>query len=316
MTKLLTVFCLITSCALHAQQINYTWDGGNGSNGLGDYGIVTRANTGQATLGAEGNGDLYANLGLGTNISGTRRFWLISKRTSLENHGLHFYFYDGTSFKAPTLALASNGFVGIGTALPYHRLEIAETSGSASLGIKGKLDSKIIFEPSDGSDRFTIWANMDYVTANDLLRFGAGQAPDILALKGDGNVGIGTITPDAKLTVKGDIHTSEVRVDLTGALQGPDYVFEKDYNLLPLSEIEAYINENKHLPEVPSAKEMETNGLNLKEMNLLLLKKVEELTLHLIEQNKDIQALKSDNAALKKEQKENTEKIKQLLRNK
>jgi hypothetical protein len=69
-------------------------------------------------------------------------------------------------------------------------------------------------------------------------------------------------------------------------IQGPDYVFESDYDLLPLAELEAYIRQNKHLPEVPSAKEMEANGLNLKEKNLLLLKKVEELTLHVIEQNK------------------------------
>jgi hypothetical protein len=75
---------------------------------------------------------------------------------------------------------------------------------------------------------------------------------------------------------------------MNGPLAGPDYVFEKDYNLLPLSELETYINQNKHLPEVPSAKEMDANGLNLKEMNLILLKKVEELTLHLIEQNKVI----------------------------
>lgn len=111
-----------------------------------------------------------------------------------------------------------------------------------------------------------------------------------MTINGDGNVGIGTTSPDAMLTVKGDIHTQEVRVDLD--VPGPDYVFEKDYNLQSLSEIEAYINENKHLPEVPSAKEMEANGLNLKEMNLLLLKKVEELTLHLIEQQKQIEELK------------------------
>jgi hypothetical protein len=113
-----------------------------------------------------------------------------------------------------------------------------------------------------------------------------------------GNMGIGTTTPDSKLAVKGHIHTQEVRVDLMGAV-APDYVFEKDYNLLPLSELETYITQNKHLPEVPSAKEMEADGLNLKEMNLLLLKKVEELTLHLIEQQKDIKKLKTEVSTLK-----------------
>ncbi len=112
----------------------------------------------------------------------------------------------------------------------------------------------------------------------------------------NGNVGIGvtTIYPDEKLTVKGKIHAQEVRVDLNGSV-APDYVFEENYNLKSLQEIETYINKNKHLPEVPSAKEMETDGVYLKKMNLLLLKKIEELTLYLIEQNKRIEKLELEN---------------------
>jgi hypothetical protein len=81
------------------------------------------------------------------------------------------------------------------------------------------------------------------------------------------------------------VHAKEVKVDLN--VPGPDYVFEKDYNLMSLEEIKAYIEKHKHLPEVPSAKEMETNGVNLSEMNMILLKKVEELTLHVIELKKE-----------------------------
>jgi hypothetical protein len=119
----------------------------------------------------------------------------------------------------------------------------------------------------------------------------------VLSLVRGGNVGIGTPSPDAKLAVNGTIHTKEVKVDLIG---WPDYVFEPTYNLKPLSEIETYIKENKHLPEVPSAKEVEKNGVQLGEMNMLLLKKIEELTLHLIKQqsmieaqNKEIEKLKN-----------------------
>jgi hypothetical protein len=97
-----------------------------------------------------------------------------------------------------------------------------------------------------------------------------------------GNIGMGTSSPDTKLTVKGVIHTNEVRVDVNSPIEVGDYVFEKNYNLLTLPEVESYINENKHLPEVPSANQMVDEGLNLKEMNLLLLKKVEELTLYVI----------------------------------
>jgi hypothetical protein len=114
-----------------------------------------------------------------------------------------------------------------------------------------------------------------------------------------GNVGIGTETPNQKLTVNGTIYGKEVKVDLN--VPGPDYVFESTYNLSPLTEIETYIKANKHLPEVPSAKEMEANGINLSEMNMLLLKKVEELTLHLIELKKENEMQKKSNNELKKD---------------
>jgi len=103
-------------------------------------------------------------------------------------------------------------------------------------------------------------------------------------------VGIGTTAPDEKLTVKGKIHTQEVRVDMTGPLV-PDYVFANDYKLKTLQEVEDYIKANKHLPEIPSAKEIEKNGLMLAEMNMSLLKKMEEMTLYMIEQNKKIENL-------------------------
>nr|WP_315176495.1 tail fiber protein [uncultured Flavobacterium sp.] len=104
-----------------------------------------------------------------------------------------------------------------------------------------------------------------------------------------GKVGIGTTTPDEKLTVKGKIHTQEVRVDMAGPLV-PDYVFAPDYDLKPLSEVAQYIKENRHLPEIPSAKEIEANGLHLAEMNMKLLKKIEELTLYVMQQDKKITA--------------------------
>ena len=111
-----------------------------------------------------------------------------------------------------------------------------------------------------------------------------------------GKVGIGNRTPDAELAVSGKIHAERVKVDLT--VPGPDYVFEPDYNLLSLEEINRYVKEHKHLPEVPSAKEMEKSGIQLGEMSMLLLKKVEELTLHQITLLERLQQLEKQNLEL------------------
>jgi hypothetical protein len=100
-----------------------------------------------------------------------------------------------------------------------------------------------------------------------------------------GNVGIGTINPDAKLAVNGTVHSKEVKVDLN--VPAPDYVFANDYKLRSLQEVETYVNQNSHLPEIPSAAEFEKNGIQLAEMNMALLKKVEELTLYIIQMEKN-----------------------------
>tara|TARA_R110000796_G_scaffold250650_2_gene380103 strand:+ start:998 stop:1807 length:810 start_codon:yes stop_codon:yes gene_type:complete len=108
-------------------------------------------------------------------------------------------------------------------------------------------------------------------------------------LQSSGNVGIGTTTPDSKLTVKGNIHAEEVKVDLS--VPAPDYVFKEDYKLKTLEETQKYINENGHLPNIPSAKEFEENGVELGVMNMKLLEKIEELTLYILEQDKKLKEM-------------------------
>jgi len=238
------------------------------------------------SLGAEGS----ERPRIGFHVSdNNRRFKIELQDVNQASERLGFFTNAaGAWAETEVFTIGKSGKIGIGTTVPDNKLEVTDNFGTPTFGIRGHRDSKIIFEPDDGSDRFTIWSDMESSTYSDLLRFGAANSPDILVIRGDGNVGIGTTTPDTKLTVKGVIHTNEVRVDMNAPIQGPDYVFEKDYDLLPLSELETYIKQNKHLPEVPSAKEMEAEGLNLKEMNLLLLKKVEELTLHILNQQKQI----------------------------
>jgi hypothetical protein len=160
----------------------------------------------------------------------------------------------------------STGYVGIGTTTP-----------SRSLDVNGYIQTNTGTIFNNGK----LWD----ITSNSANLFinetGIGTR---LTFAAGGNVGIGTTSPDQKLTVNGTIHAKSVVVDTN--IPVPDYVFNNDYNLPSLTEIKTYTDKNHHLPGVPAAAELEKNGINLGEMNMMLLKKVEELTLYLIEKDK------------------------------
>lgn len=118
---------------------------------------------------------------------------------------------------------------------------------------------------------------------NNIIWSSTTHPQSIAFFAGNGNIGLGTLEPTEKLSVNGNIRAKEIKVDATN---WPDYVFLPSYNNSSLSELELYIKDKGHLPQIPSAKEVEAEGINLSEMNALLLRKIEELTLHLIEQDK------------------------------
>lgn len=127
-----------------------------------------------------------------------------------------------------------------------------------------------------------------------------------------GNVGIGTTNindANFKLFVETGIRTRKIKVDQT---TWPDYVFAPDYILLPLKDLETYINENKHLPDVLSAKEVKMNGVDLGDNEAVLLKKLEEMTLYLIEQNKETEKLETINKEEDNQIKELSERLAEL----
>lgn len=117
---------------------------------------------------------------------------------------------------------------------------------------------------------------------------------------GDWNWGLFTFTNDGVLTtsglhtynlvVNGNVRAKEIKVEVGGIW--PDYVFKPEYRLPSLSETEQFIKKNGHLPEIPKASEIEANGLSLGEMNTLMMRKIEELTLHLIEKDKEMKEYK------------------------
>jgi hypothetical protein len=109
-----------------------------------------------------------------------------------------------------------------------------------------------------------------------------------MLIKQNGNVGIGTTNPTYKLSVNGNIRSKEVVVETGWA----DYVFDETYPLRPLSEVADFIRLNKHLPNIPSAKEIEQNGLSLGETQKKMMEKIEELTLYIIELKKEMDELR------------------------
>jgi hypothetical protein len=185
------------------------------------------------------------------------------------------FFGDNAGVDVLRMTINNAGNVGIGTSTPMARFTVKggnfEFDGTTAL----------VYAYNRATSKYGV-LNLQ---GNSINLYGDNAGADVIrmTINNTGDVGIGTTTPDAKLAVKGTIHTNEVKVDLLGAV-APDYVFENTYKLPSLIEIQSYINQHKHLPEIPSAKAMEENGMNLKEMNLLLLRKVEELTLYAIEQ--------------------------------
>jgi hypothetical protein len=106
----------------------------------------------------------------------------------------------------------------------------------------------------------------------------------------NGNVGVGTINPTNALAVNGTVKCKEVLVTLDG---WADDVFEDGYELMPLAGVQRFISENGHLPDIPSAREVTTSGVRMGDMQARLLRKIEELTLHVIEMKEENNALRS-----------------------
>jgi len=217
-----------------------------------------------------------------------------------------------TSTFTENVRFTNSGNVGIGTTNPSSKLEV---SGDIKIhsGTSGT-SSKIIFKTTDNGDLSKFIGSESYWTVvgvhgNEGLKIKDNSGDILMQINGvggnNGFVGIGTTTPDSKLSVNGNIHAKEVKVDLIG---WSDFVFEPDYDLLSLKETEEYIKENHHLPEIPSAAEVEENGIQLGEMNAKLLQKIEALTLYLIEQDK---TLVSQNKSIEELQKQ----VVQLINN-
>jgi hypothetical protein len=177
---------------------------------------------------------------------------------------------DGNSF-------INSGNVGIGTSSPAEKLDIAGSLGNIQFQTNG---ARIAFTRNSAN-------YLDAVTPGGFLIFSTNGANERMRIDANGNVGIGTNNPQTKLAVNGDIFSKRVKVTQSG---WADFVFHQDYLLPCLEQVEKYITQNGHLPDIPAAAEVEKDGLDLGEMNKKLLQKIEELTLYLIDQQKQLKS--------------------------
>ena len=192
---------------------------------------------------------------------------------------------------SPSMTFLETGNVGIGTNNPAYKLDVqggdvvVYNAGKPSRVVAGSgITNKTLIQLSTSADE-NGYGILQSVAASNVAWGNTVINPN------GGNVGIGTTAPDARLSVNGTVHAKEIKVDLN--VPGADYVFEKSYPLLSLAAVNKYISAHHRLPDVPSAKSMEKNGIDVSVMNMKLLQKVEELTLYLIE-------VKKENAQLNK----------------
>ncbi|MGO4294109.1 hypothetical protein [Chitinophaga sp. RAB17] len=179
---------------------------------------------------------------------------------------------------AATDTMAASGGAKLAAVLGNAYNEWTAFGGASGGRIRGSNEGYLVLETNNAG-------------SNNKMYLNTASAGDIIMASGGGKVGIGTaaISSEHRLTVEGSIGAR--RVQVTSVKPWPDYVFGEDYTLTPLSETEKYVKANKHLPDMPSAKEVADKGIDLGEMNRKLLEKMEEMTLHMIRMQKKIDEL-------------------------
>ncbi|MCO6497670.1 MAG: hypothetical protein J5I50_08415 [Chitinophagaceae bacterium] len=210
-----------------------------------------------------------------------------------------------TNNYSATMTIADNGNVGIGTTLPDAKLTltsnvVAANNNTNLLSLHGRNPILSFWDENNiGYGYIKSWTSGAPAPYKNGMVIGSAPGYPIMfstngyslsmMIADNGNVGIGTGNPTYKLSVNGNVRSKEVVVESNWA----DYVFENDYKLLSLNEVEQFIKQNNHLPGIPTAKEVQKNGLSVGDIQSKMMEKIEELTLYVIELQKQIDQLKN-----------------------
>lgn len=215
------------------------------------------------------------------------RFNTLSSGTSLS-----YTSYSGSTTTECFKATETGNF-GIGTFAPTYKLHVRNSTGGTAIRADAVNGQIRLFETDGINPEYNYTQIERNANAFHIYQYNHATTSFTPVLTADmnGNVSIGIENSSGyKFAVKGNMIAEQVVVKLYGAW--PDFVFNKTNNLMKLYDVEKYINENSHLPNVPSATEVKEKGIDLGEMNKILLQKIEELTLYMIEQQKQIDELK------------------------
>lgn len=250
--------------------------------------------------------------------AGQVKEWSIWKGNTF-NKGLSFMRYDAVNRCAGgicdiPLFLADNGNVGINTSSPHEKLSIHGKHIGSAILLHSDNDADLMLWASEPGLTYTgvgIGNNIrNYANGVSMERINASKGGSYIRLLDNeinfnlvSNTGYKqqslTLHSNGNASLQGKFEAKEIKVTLTPTA---DFVFDENYDLPKLEEVERYIKEKKHLPEIASANVMEKEGVNVGEFQIKLLQKVEELTLYSIEQNKQ---LKSQSERIQQLQKEN-----------
>lgn len=207
----------------------------------------------------------------------------------MKNNNTTGNFIFGAGGGTERMRITPEGTVGIGITTPSALLHLRkDILGGTYLRVQNNQND---FSSTAGIMLTTLNGNWKLDAKRGTgFSFSAPTVNDVLYIANSGNVGIGTIAPQSKLSVNGEVTARKMRVTQAG---WADFVFEPGYQLPTLAELASYIKEHRHLPDIPSANEIEKDGMDVGSMNQKLLQKIEELTLYVIQLKGEIEALKA-----------------------